>query len=99
MLLATDGVAYLALILLLLRVFFKKLQVLNARFLVFVLTCAALGPGIIVNGLLKRFSGRVRPRNRMFLALKAPFHRSSTSLERVDQIAASSQPKQVPLLQ
>lgn len=63
MLLATGGVAYLALILLVLRNFFKKLQVLNARFLVFVVTCAALGPGIIVNGLLKRFSGRVRPRN------------------------------------
>ena len=63
MLLATGAVAYLALILLVLRVFLKRLRVLNARFLVFVLTCAALGPGIIVNGLLKRFSGRVRPRN------------------------------------
>lgn len=63
LLLGMMGIPYLALILMLLKTTFKGLRALNTHFLMFVFISAVLGPVIIVNGILKQYSGRVRPRS------------------------------------
>lgn len=59
----TDGAMYLVLLLLVVGIIAKQCKILSTRFLAFCLTCYAIGPGLIVNGILKRSSGRVRPRD------------------------------------
>lgn len=44
-------------------VFVRRARLFNTRALLFILTTYAVVPGILVNGLLKRNSGRARPRN------------------------------------
>jgi lipid A 4'-phosphatase len=63
MFMLTDWVMALALLMLVLGLLPSILRIFTARFLSFAVTSYIVGPGLIVNGILKTYSGRVRPRN------------------------------------
>ncbi|WP_170121472.1 phosphatase PAP2 family protein [Silicimonas algicola] len=50
------------LVILIANLLFRRIQISHKRILAFALTSYLVGPGLIVNGLLKRYSGRARPR-------------------------------------
>ncbi|MFV2034077.1 MAG: phosphatase PAP2 family protein [Halocynthiibacter sp.] len=58
----SDGIALLSLGLLLLSIVRPRWQVIRARILLFMITVYVLGPGLLVNVILKGYSGRARPR-------------------------------------
>jgi lipid A 4'-phosphatase len=59
----TDWVMALALLMLVLGLLPGFPRIFTARFLSFAVTSYIVGPGLIVNGILKTYSGRVRPRD------------------------------------
>ena len=63
MIAVTDGSAALALVLVILSPFTARARVLPVRHLGFAVGCYALIPGLLVNGIVKRLSGRARPRD------------------------------------
>ncbi|WP_299652864.1 phosphatase PAP2 family protein [uncultured Jannaschia sp.] len=61
MILLTDGAMAVALIVLIIQGSFRGMCLLDQRILAFAVTSYVVGPGLIVNGLLKGFYGRARP--------------------------------------
>ncbi|MEP6267365.1 MAG: phosphatase PAP2 family protein [Paracoccaceae bacterium] len=58
----TDWTMGAVLVILIANLLFRGIQVIPKRILAFALASYLIGPGLIVNGLLKRYSGRARPR-------------------------------------